>query len=302
MKHRDRGSATLRRVLAVPNVSEGRDRQAIAAWVGTVEAHGGFVLDVHSDATHNRSVLTVAGSERSIPEAMARLAAATASIDLSRHSGVHPRLGGLDVCPIVDEGIGMDAAVAIARATGHAIASEAGLPVYLYGCAATRAETRELPSLRRGGLQGLRARAAGGLLPDLGPAQIDTRRGVVCVGARGPLIAFNVWLRCTVEDARAIASRVRSSGGGLPDTRALGLAMGEELSQISMNLTRPAVTGIDDAFAAVSALAEEAGVDVVGTEIVGLPPERYLPDEDARAARLLIRPGRSLESALEGLS
>ena len=302
MKRGGGGNAPAPWVLAVPNVSEGRNRQRLTAWTATVEARGTFVLDLHSDAVHNRSVLTVAGRERSIPDAMASLAAGALCVDLREHSGVHPRLGGLDVCPIVDEGIGMDAAVEIARATGRTIASEAGIPVYLYAAAATRPETRELPLLRRGGLGALQGRAAAGLTPDFGPARIDVRRGVVCVGARGPLIAFNVWLRCTVTLARAVASQVRAGGGGLPATRALGLPMGEGLSQVSMNLTEPAVTGIDQAFAAVSDAARRAGAAVVGTEIVGLPPERYLPDPDGRAARLLLRPGRSLESALRRLS
>jgi glutamate formiminotransferase len=166
------------------------------------------ILDVHSDATHNRSVFTVAGETEALMDALATLARACRSIDLRTHTGVHPRLGGLDVCPIVAYGIDLTRAAALARSAAEAIAERARLPVYLYGAAATRPETRELPELRRGGLRRLMARAATGLPPDIGPRTIDARHGVVCVGARGVLIAFNVWFEGDVRVARAIAGPV----------------------------------------------------------------------------------------------
>jgi glutamate formiminotransferase len=285
-------------LLAIPNVSEGREDARIRGFTTTVEKTGVRVLDVHSDAVHNRSVLTVTGSDSSLAQASAELAAA-ARIDLTRHEGIHPRLGGLDVCPFVPHGAtSMNTAIRVAHRAGAAINERTGLPVYYYGRAALRDEMRELPDLRRGGIQGLRARAVSGVPPDLGPAEIDPAVGVVCVGARGPLIAFNVWLICSQTVAAAIASRVRASGGGLSGVRALGLAVDDETAQVSMNLTSPAVTGIDTAFSAVDRLAREMNAEITATEIVGLVPEQFLPDPKARAARMLISPGRSIDAAL----
>lgn len=280
-------------LLVVPNVSEGRSASKVAALTGTVTAAGARVLDVHSDEIHNRSVLTCS-DDGALIGAMAALAE-VAETDLTRHEGVHPRLGGLDVCPFVPFRTGMGEAVAAARAAARAIHERTGLPVYLYGEAALRPEHRELPELRRGGLEGLAARAAAGSGPDLG-GPVDPRRGVVCVGARGPLIAFNVTVSGTVEQARAVAAAVRESNGGPPGVRALGLPRGEGVAQVSCNLTAPERTGIDDAFEAIARACEGAGCEVLATEIVGLVEERFLPQ--GRAARLLSTPGRSVEAAL----
>jgi len=286
-------------LIAVPNISEGRRSDKIAAALRAVEDGGSRILDVHSDPVHNRSVLTVTAGAEALRSSMIRLARTLAYIDLRTHDGVHPRLGGLDICPIVPFGAPMAEAVNAAHAVGKGIAIHTGLPVYFYGTAAAREETSELPLLRHGGLQALIQRADGGLTPDAGPPAIDPQRGVVCVGARTSLIAFNVWLDCNEAAAKRIAGRVRTTAGGPPGMRALGLAMEWPFSaQVSMNLTHPERTGIDEAFRAVSAAsdAEEAGI--AGTEIVGLVPDRYLPSPDEPAARLLIKPVRSLESAL----
>jgi glutamate formiminotransferase len=286
-------------LLAIPNVSEGRDADKVQRLSASVESAGARVLDVHRDAVHNRSVLTVAGSPAVLPRAMAALADAAADIDLTQHRGVHPRLGAVDVCPLVPHDGDMDEAIRIARATGLRIVERTGLPVYFYGAAATRPETRELPSLRKGGLAVLAERARSELPPDLGGPEIDLSRGVVCVGAREVLIAFNVWLRNDRAVASSIARRIRSSAGGPPGIRALAFEIDDApTSQVSMNLIRPGVTGIDDAFEAVLQASTELGAGIVATEIVGLVPRRFMPDPDAQAARLLIKPGRSLESAL----
>ncbi len=285
-------------MLAIPNVSEGRDAAIVRALNETVEARGARVLDVHSDRVHNRSVLTVAGSARSMIDAMKSLAvAAVAAIDLSKHDGVHPCLGALDVCPLVSLDDEIDDVIAVARQVALEIGA-AGLPVYVYGEAAFRPDGRELPFLRRGGLEALMARCAAGFEPDEGPAQIDPRRGVVCVGARRPLIAFNVNLAADAEVAETIAARIRSSVGGLPCVRALGFRMPSG-TQVSMNLIEPEKTGIDDAFDTVEAEAKSFGAEVISTELIGLIPERFLPNPDAKAARLLVEPGRSLEAALK---
>lgn len=241
----------------------------------------------------------MAGDVGALPVALANLAAAASAIDLTQHRGVHPRLGVLDVCPIVPHGDPMDAAVSAAHHSGRAIHAATGLPVYFYAEAATRPETRELPALRRGGLAELIRRAEGPLPPDVGPRLIDPRLGVVCVGARGVLIAFNVWLRCDLSTARRIARSVRAAEGGLPGVRSQGFQIDDSpTAQVSMNLIDPATTGIDQAFTAVADLAQARGVEIRGSEIVGLVPEAFLPHPDGEAARMLIAPGRSLEAAL----
>jgi glutamate formiminotransferase len=280
-------------------VSEGRDEIRIRALQREVTDCGARVLDVHSDVDHHRSVFTVGGAVPRIEIAMSRLAMAAAKIiDLEAHSGVHPRLGCLDICPFVPLDDNIVSAVAAARRTAEAIGVE-GLPVYLYAEAALRAETRELPELRRGGLTELIARAERGLAPDFGPGVISRSSGIVCVGARGPLIAFNTWLRCDASQAHAIAAAVREASGGLPGVRALGLPLAvPRMSQVSMNLTKPTVTGIDEAFEAVAAEARRRLIAVTSTEIVGLVPARFMPDPNREAARLLMKPGRSLEAVL----
>jgi glutamate formiminotransferase len=284
-------------LVAVPNVSEGRDEVIVSRLTRAVSESGARVADVHSDSVHNRSVITAAGEPGALVEAMAALAVAASAIDLTVHRGVHPRLGGLDVCPFVADDTPVADVVAVARGAAEEIARRAAVPVYLYGLAATRPECVRLPDLRRGGLTRLAERSLAELPPDFGPRAVDPRRGVVCVGARGVLIAFNVWLRCEVGAAREIA-RATSSVLGPSGVRALGLDVGGGLAQVSMNLTRPEVAGIDRAFGIVAASASRAGVPIEGTEIVGVPPQRYLPDPDAQAARLLMKPGRSLEAAL----
>ncbi|MGH2749992.1 MAG: glutamate formimidoyltransferase [Actinomycetota bacterium] len=286
-------------VVAVPNVSVGSNEKLVADLAEAVAACGALVLDTHSDAVHERTVFTVAGSTESLVEAMTALAIESKRLDLTEQQGVHPRTGVLDVCPYVPHGESMQIAVDAARRTGTLIAERAGLPVYLYGEAALRPGTRVLPDLRRGGLEALRRRSTLGLPPDFGDAEVTRAWGAVCVGARHVLIAFNVWLDCEPEVARAVAARVRESGGGLTGVRALGLVIDPPRTcQVSMNLTKPTATGIDVAFEAVAAAARAQDASILATEIVGLPPRRFLPSPDAQATRLLQEPSRSLESAL----
>lgn len=285
-------------LISIPNVSEGRDASFIRRSHSVIADAGGRVLDIHSDTRHNRSVITATGSEQALVAGMAALAGETAKIDLTEHTGLHPRLGGLDVCPIVPQDAQLSDAVALAVRVAEEIAERVHLPVYLYEAAARRAETRNLPDLRRGGLEGLAERARHGLAPDFGPREVDPRRGVVCVGARNPLIAFNVYLRCDGTQAQQVAAQLRESAGGLRGVRALAWDLEEGLAQIAMNLIAPETTGVDRVFEEVRRQAQSASIDVVGTEIVGVPPERFLPNPKKEAARLLIRPGRSLESAL----
>ena len=283
-------------LLAIPNVSEGTDPVLLRRMADDIHAAGARILDIHSDPTHNRSVFTIAGEADRLIEACVGLADTASHIDLTRQQGIHPRLGGLDVCPFVPHSTtSMEEAIASARRTASLIGVRLGIPVYLYGEAASRPETRALPDLRRGGLDALARRSSTELPPDAGPAQIDPRKGVVCVGARGPLIAFNIWLAADVAVARHIAERVRSS-----TVRSLGLPLPENRSQVSLNLIDPAATGIEEIFDAVAQLAAELSAEIWCTEIVGLVEARFLPDPDATVARLLMRPGHSLEAVLQG--
>ena len=283
-------------LLAIPNVSEGNDRARIDGYGRAMEEAGARVLDVHSDGTHNRSVFTVTAEPEKLIQACVALADATSDIDLTQQRGVHPRLGALDVCPFVPHGeSSMDEAKEAAERSARLMATQLAVPVYLYGESARRPETRALPDLRRGGLEALTKRALDDLPPDEGPDRIDPRRGVVCVGARGPLIAFNVWLNAEVAIAKQIASGVRSSS-----VRALGLELPDGRSQVSLNLIDPATTGIEQIFGSVEALAMELSAEVRRTEIVGLVEARFLPSPDAKVARLSMQPDHSLEAVLQG--
>ncbi len=287
-------------LIAIPNASTGSDAKTIRALAEAISGAGATLLDTHSDAIHDRSVFTIAGTNDRLVEASAALAKRARTLDLTVQNGVHPRMGVLDVCPFVPHGeTTMDDAVSAARSAGEQIAAQTGIPVYLYGEAALRTPAPTLPELRRGGLAGLQARAKRGLGPDFG-GDIDGRLGVVCVGAREVLIAFNVWIKSEPETARAIARQVRQSHSGLTGVRALGFEIAPpDICQVSMNLTAPDATGIEAAFEAVQSDAEALGATVTATEIVGVPPQRFMPPADARATRLLKEPGRSLESALQ---
>jgi glutamate formiminotransferase len=281
-------------LIAIPNVSEGTRASVIEACRRAIEEGGARVLDVHSDAVHNRSVFTVTGTSAHLADALSRLAvSAAAAIDLTQQRGVHPRIGALDVAPVVPHGEPMERAVITAHSVAQAIGERAGLPVYLYGDASV-GDRRELPDLRRGGMNVLITRSRDGFHPDFGPRTIDPMTGVVCVGAREVLIAFNVWMRGAKDLVAEIARSMRTA----PGVRALALAIEGDVQQVSMNLTSPGAFGIDAAFHEVDRLAQMRGLEVTGTEIVGLVPDRFRPDPDAKAARLLFSPGRSLESVL----
>jgi glutamate formiminotransferase len=277
-------------LLAIPNISVGTPGEALEAATTAVVEAGAQLLDIHSDRTHNRSVLTVTADRHVLVASMVALAEACRAIDLAQHVGVHPRVGALDVCPFVPFLTDVSEAIEAAHAAGPAIAARVDAPVFFYGSASTRPENVELPNVRWGGPVGLASRMAEGLEPDHGPSRMDPRYGAVLVGARGPLIAFNVWVQADIDEARVAAAAVREPGL----VRSLGLAMGGGQSQVSMNLIAPAEVGIEEAFSKV----EETGVQITATEIIGLVEDRFLPDPDAKVARLLIEPGHSLESAL----
>ena len=260
---------------AVPNFSEGRDREKIGRIAAAVRAAEGVrVLGLHSDQDQNRSVLTFAGEEDAVLEASVALASACASeIELATQTGEHPMMGSLDVLPFVPlEGATLEDAARLARLAGERIGS-LGFPVYLYGAAATGPHRRNLADVRRGGYEGLAARLGDPFWqPDYGPPELDPRKGAVAVGARSFLVTFNAYLDTeAVSVARAVARRVRERDGGLAGVRALGLEVGGR-AQVSINLTNLEKTPIPVALEAVRSAAAEHGASVESTELVGLAP------------------------------
>jgi len=258
---------------AVPNFSEGRDAEVVKA-IGRTIAERAELLDVHVDVDHNRSVFTLVGDEDEIASALVgAVECARKRIDLRRHRGVHPRIGAADVVPVVP--VRPDDA-ARARETalnvGRRIGDELGLPVFLY---AEVGAGRGPAFFRRGGPQELQRRIdAGELSPDFGPPMLDPAAGGVIVGARRPLIAFNVNLvGATVETAHEIACVVRERDGGFPGVRALGLDLPSVgMAQVSMNVEDWEAAALHDIVAAIEREAEVRGVEVAGAELVGLMP------------------------------
>lgn len=258
-------------LIAVPNISEGRDQGVVAAIGGAFEAAGARLLDLHVDPDHNRSVYTLAGAPGVLSEALvAGAAEALRRIDMRSHEGVHPCVGALDVAPVVHlEDSERGAACAEALVTADSLARELDLPVLLYGLLGGG---RSRSELRRGGLAALAARIErGDPAPDFGPLRAHASGGVTLVAARPPLVAFNLDLAepSTLEDARAIAAAVREGGSeGLPGVRAIGLELAyRRIAQVSFNVERPAETPLA---LLVDAVRERA--PVAAAELVGLAP------------------------------
>jgi glutamate formiminotransferase len=257
---------------SVPNFSEGRNRATLDALANALSS--AELLDVHSDPDHNRSVFTLVGEPDEVVEALlAGIACASERIDLRRHVGAHPRIGAADVVPVV----ALDPAdAALARACALQLAQRVGdeleLPVFLYG---ESAPGRGPAYFRRGGPDELQRRIdAGELSPDFGPARLDERAGGVIVGARRPLIAFNVNLATgDVEIAKAIAAVVREKGGGFPGVRALGLSLPTTgRAQVSMNVEDYEAAALHDIVERIEEEAHSRGVELAGAELVGLMP------------------------------
>ncbi|HMI22412.1 MAG TPA: glutamate formimidoyltransferase [Gaiellaceae bacterium] len=257
---------------SVPNFSEGRDRATLDAIAGALSTSA-RLLDVHADADHNRSVFTLVADEGDLTEAlMAAIVCARELIDLRRHEGAHPRVGAADVVPVVPvRPVDMERAKRAALALAERVGGELELPVFLYG---ELASGRGPAFFRTEGVEGLRRRVESGeLAPEFGPARIDERFGAVLVGARRPLIAFNVNLRGELEEAREIATTLRERDGGFPGVRALGLELPSAgLVQVSMNVEDWEAAALQDLLAAIEREAAARGADVVGSELVGLMP------------------------------
>lgn len=278
-------------VECVPNFSEGRDPQVIAALKESILSVPGVkLLDVQSDPSHHRSVFTFIGAPEAVSEAAFRaIRTAAARIDLNRHRGEHPRMGAADVVPFVPvSGVSMEDCVELAKKLGERVGRELEIPVYLYARAATRPERESLPKIRKGGFEALREQIGRDpdKDPDFGPKRIHPTAGCTAIGARPFLVAYNIYLDSgDVEAAEAIAKEIRTSSGGLPALQAKGFEVGGK-AQVSMNLLDIDVTPPGKVFSVVSQKAAARGIPVLKSEIVGLVPERAIWQAAADALKL----------------
>jgi glutamate formiminotransferase len=290
----------------VPNFSEGRRPEVLDEITRAIrQIEGVTLLDASRDESHNRSVVTFAGGpEPVVRGAMAAVGRALELIDMEQQTGVHPRIGAVDVIPFVPlGGTRMDECVDLARRFGEQVAKVFDLPVYLYGEAAQRPERRRLADIRRGQYEGLKEEIGVNpdRAPDYGPARLHPRGGAVAVGARKPLIAFNLNLATDdLEIAQRIAETIRESSGGMPAVQAMGVLVavpdGRQLAQVSMNLADWEQTGIPAVVHEVRRLARQAGTDVDHAELIGLAPTAALLEVAADTLNLR---GFSPDQALE---
>src|SRR3989454_12073949 len=277
---------TAQLVECVPNFSEGRDPATIDALRAAITAVPGVhLLDVQTDASHNRSVFTfVAPPAAAVEAAFAAMRVATQRIDLTRHTGEHPRMGATDVVPFVPvSGVTMEECVALAKTLGEQAGRELAIPVFLYAKAAMRPEHERLPDIRKGEFEGLRERT---LEYDFGPKKAHPTAGATAIGARPFLVAFNVYLDTQeIAVAKEIAKQIRTSSGGLPGVQASGFIV-DGPAQVSMNLLDIDITSPAVVFNAIKARAEKQGVGGQYSEIDGLIPERALVGAAESALRL----------------
>jgi len=303
-------------VECVPNFSEGRRPEVIAAIRDAIAAvEGVSVLDVSSDASHNRSVITfVASVDTAVDAAFAGIRAAAERIDLSKHTGEHPRIGATDVVPFIPlEGSTMEDCISLARALGERVGRELRIPVYLYERAATTPARENLADVRRGEFEGLREELGKNPArnPDFGPGEIHPTCGAIAIGARPFLVAYNVYLgpASHLPVAKNIAKAVRGSSGGFRYVKGLGLEVDGQ-AQVSMNLVDTEKTPLHIAFDFVKLRAEAEGAPVTWSEIVGLVPERVMFDtavshlqlRQFTPAQLLERQVREVTSGGESVS
>ena len=289
---------TAQLVECVPNFSEGRDPATIDALRAAIRAVPGVhLLDVQTDASHNRSVFTfVAPPAAAVEAAFAAMRVATQRIDLTRHTGEHPRMGATDVVPFVPvSGVTMEECVALAKTLGEQAGRELAIPVFLYAKAAMRPEHERLPDIRKGEFEGLRERD---LDPDFGPRRVHPTAGATAIGARPFLVAFNVYLDTQdIAVAKDIAKQIRTSSGGLPGVQASGFIV-DGLAQVSMNLLDIDITSPAVVFNAIKVRAEKQGVAVQKSEIVGLIPERAMIGAAEAALRLSDAASHVLETKI----
>jgi len=271
-------------VECVPNFSEGQRAEVIKAIVGEARAVPGVkVLDCSSDPDHNRTVLTFVGDPQSAKKAaFACCARAAELIDMEKHRGGHPRIGATDVIPFIPiSGVSMEECVVLAHKLGKEIADKLSIPVYFYEAAAKRPSMKALPDVRKGEYEGLKnAIKTPERAPDEGPNSMHPRAGATVVGARPFLIAFNINLNTPdVAVAKKIAQTIRAAKGGYVNCRAIGLALEDRgISQVSINMTDYVSTPLHRVFETVKSEAARYGVNVVGSEVIGLTPMQALLD------------------------
>ena len=276
----------------VPNISEGRRADVVTRVVEAVRrVRGARLLDYSSDASHNRSVITMAGDAAPLKDAvLAIFEIALAEIDLRTHKGEHPRLGAVDVVPFVPiEGVTMEECVALAKETARSVAERFAVPVYLYEEASSNPLRKNLEDIRRGEFEGLAAKmATDGWAPDYGPRTPHPTAGACVIGARMPLIAYNINLATDRLDvAKKIAAAIRFSSGGFRYVKAMGVTLADRgIVQVSINLTNYEKTPMLRVFEAVKHEAERYGVNVLESEIVGLVPSAALVNTAQSALQL----------------
>ncbi len=282
----------MRLVECVPNFSEGRRPEIIAAIRDAIaDVEGVAILDMSSDLSHNRTVITfVAPVEQAVEAAFAGIRKAQELIDLNHHTGEHPRMGAADVVPFIPlEGTTMDDCIVLARSLGERVGRELHIPVFLYERAATRPDRENLADVRRGEFEGLREQIGKDAtrVPDFGPSRIHPTAGAVAIGARPFLVAYNVYLgpATNIQVAKDVAKALRHSTGGLRYVKALGLEVDGQ-AQVSMNLVDTEKTPLFRAFEMVRLEAAAQGVSATWSEIVGLVPERALLETAARHVQL----------------
>ena len=293
-------------VECVPNFSEGRNQATLDALRAALTGVPGVrLLDVQADASHNRSVFTfVAPPDAAVTAAFRAVAVACDRIDLTKHSGEHPRMGATDVVPFVPvRDVTMDDCVALARTLGERVGRDLAVPVFLYARAAARPERERLPDIRKGEFEGLRDRIGTDPAadPDFGPRAIHPTAGATAVGARPFLVAYNIYLdTADVALAKQIAKQIRTSGGGLPAVQADGFEV-DGRAQVSMNLLDIDVTSPATAFMAVQRLAGEKNVVILKSEVVGLIPERAILGAGAERLKLSDAADHLLEAKIRSV-
>lgn len=290
----------------VANCSEGRNAETIRALANAIEqVKGVCLLDRHEDTDHHRCVFTFAGPPDAVAQAAFELVkTATELIHLSHHEGQHPRIGANDVLPFIPlDGATMSQCVVLAKRVGRRVGEELGIPVFLYEEASDQPYRKRLEDIRRGGLTSLGSRmeADPAWKPDYGPANPHPTAGAIVIGARHPLIAYNILLDTSdVSIAQAIAKTIRTSGGGLPSVKGLGMELKTKgLAQVSLNLTNYLQTPLHVVFEAVKAEAGKHGVSIVSSELVGLIPQEAFNQAAAYDLKWdSLEPDRILESRL----
>jgi len=281
-------------VQCIPNFSEGRRSEVVERIVDTIRSASGVaIVDYSMDVDHNRCVVTFLGSPEDVRASMlAGARSAVELIDMNKHEGVHPRIGAVDVIPVVPIGdVTMEEAIALGHEIGRDIARELQVPVYFYEECALRGHCANLADVRKGGFEGLKKSGlVGDRAPDAGPSELHPTAGAVVVGARGPLIAYNINLATDdASVARRIASKIRKlreSGEGMAGVKAIGLLLASRgVAQVSFNITRPDLTGMWDVYSSVEREAKAMGVEVLESELIGAIREEHLVDAMRSAMR-----------------